>query len=208
MAGQDDYDCVFKLLIIGDSGVGKTSLLMRFADGLFPETYTSTIGVDVKSRVVDLNGKRVKLQLWDTAGQERFRTITSSYYRGSQGIIVVYDVSDQESFDSVQHWLAEISENGGDYCRLLVGNKSDKPRAIQTEVARQFAAEHEIELVETSAKNDDSVELAFVTLAEQIKKRMATDEAYASSVMGQKPAGGVSGAGSDAAGGGKGNSCC
>jgi Ras-related protein Rab-1A len=205
-----DYDCVFKLLLIGDSGVGKTSLLLRFADGLFPETYTSTIGVDVKSRVVDLAGKRVKLQLWDTAGQERFRTITSSYYRGSQGIVVVYDVSDQDSFDSVQHWLFEIAQQGGEFCTLLVGNKCDKPRVVSTAVARKFAEDNEIALVETSAKNDESVELAFLTLAEQVKEKVASNDTFAKSVNIQRPAstagGGVGGG--DGGGEAKAGGCC
>merc|ERR1712166_916991 len=120
------YDYLFKLLLIGDSGVGKSCLLLRFADDTYTETYISTIGVDFKIRTVEIDGKVIKLQIWDTAGQERFRTITSSYYRGAHGIIVVYDVTDEDSFTAVQRWLSEIDR----YChehvnKMLVGNKCD-----------------------------------------------------------------------------------
>ena len=105
---NSEYDYLFKLLLIGDSGVGKSCLLLRFADDTYTESYISTIGVDFKIRTIELDGKTIKLQIWDTAGQERFRTITSSYYRGAHGIIVVFDVTDQESFNNVKQWLHEI----------------------------------------------------------------------------------------------------
>ena len=109
-SASKDYDHLFKLLIIGDSGVGKSSLLVRFADNTFSGNYITTIGVDFKIRTVDVRGERVKLQIWDTAGQERFRTITSTYYRGTHGVIVVYDVSSGDSFANVKRWLHEIDQ--------------------------------------------------------------------------------------------------
>ncbi|KAK8266160.1 hypothetical protein V6Z12_D12G227500 [Gossypium hirsutum] len=138
-----EYDYLFKLLLIGDSGVGKSCLLLRFADDSYLDSYISTIGVDFKIRTVEHDGKIIKLQIWDTAGQERFRTITSSYYRGAHGIIIVYDVTDQESFNNVNQWLNEISRYGSENVnKLLVGNKSDltakkvvSPEAAQMNLA-------------------------------------------------------------------------
>ncbi|MCO5579745.1 hypothetical protein L7F22_033605 [Adiantum nelumboides] len=175
-----EYDYLFKLLLIGDSGVGKSCLLLRFADDSYLESYISTIGVDFKIRTVELDSKTIKLQIWDTAGQERFRTITSSYYRGAHGIIIVYDVTDQESFNNVKQWLNEIdrfaSENVN---KLLVGNKSDltAKKVVDTQTAKAFADEIGIPFLETSAKNASNVEDAFMTMATEIKNRMASQPA-------------------------------
>lgn len=133
MAGRGcvDYDYLFKLLLIGDSNAGKTAVLLRFADRSFTEAYISTIGVDFKIRTLELEGKVVKLQIWDTAGQERFRTITSSYYRGAHGIILVYDVTDLDSFKNLRYWLAEIERYAADAVnKLLLGNKCDLVRSL------------------------------------------------------------------------------
>lgn len=106
-----DYDHLFKLLIIGDSGVGKSSLLLRFSDNTFTGSYITTIGVDFKIKTVNIDDEKVKLQIWDTAGQERFRTITSTYYRGTHGVVIVYDVTNGETFANVKRWLHEIDQN-------------------------------------------------------------------------------------------------
>jgi len=172
-----DYDYLFKLLLIGDSGVGKSSLLLRFADDTYTESYISTIGVDFKIRTVDIEGKTVKLQIWDTAGQERFRTITSSYYRGAHGIIVVYDVTDDDSFNNVKQWLNEIDRYASENVnKLLVGNKSDliQKKKVDFETATAFANEMSIPFLETSAKTATNVEQAFVTMAQEIKQRVTT----------------------------------
>jgi len=172
-----EYDYLFKLLLIGDSGVGKSCLLLRFADDTYTDSYISTIGVDFKIRTVDLDAKTIKLQIWDTAGQERFRTITSSYYRGAHGIIIVYDITDKESFDNVRQWLFEIDRYASEsVCKLLVGNKSDlkNKRAVELETAKAFADELHIPFLETSAKNAANVEQAFLTMAAQIKTKMQT----------------------------------
>lgn len=167
-----DYDHLFKLLIIGDSGVGKSSLLVRFADNHFSGNYITTIGVDFKIRTIEIQGERVKLQIWDTAGQERFRTITSTYYRGTHGVIVVYDVTSGESFANVKRWLHEIDQNCDVVNRILVGNKNDDPdrKVVLTEDARRFADQMGIELFETSAKDNINVEEMFRAVTQLVLK--------------------------------------
>ncbi|KAI4356625.1 hypothetical protein L6164_000634 [Bauhinia variegata] len=175
-----EYDYLFKLLLIGDSGVGKSCLLLRFADDSYIESYISTIGVDFKIRTVEQDGKTIKLQIWDTAGQERFRTITSSYYRGAHGIIIVYDVTDQESFNNVKQWLSEIDRYASDSVnKLLVGNKCDLTanKVVSYETAKAFADEIGIPFMETSAKDATNVEQAFMAMAASIKNRMASQPA-------------------------------
>ncbi|GAA6063999.1 hypothetical protein JCM10212_000153 [Sporobolomyces blumeae] len=182
---QSEYDLLFKLLLIGDSGVGKSCLLLRFADDTYTESYISTIGVDFKIRTIELEGKTVKLQIWDTAGQERFRTITSSYYRGAHGIIVVYDVTDADTFSNVKQWLQEIDRYACEGVnKLLVGNKSDltSKKVVEYNVAKEFADQIGVSMLETSAKNATNVEQAFLTMAKQIKDRTAAT---------QTPAGGA-----------------
>jgi len=170
-----EYDYLFKLLLIGDSGVGKSCLLLRFADDTYTESYISTIGVDFKIRTIELDGKTIKLQIWDTAGQERFRTITSSYYRGAHGIIVVYDVTDQESFNNVKQWLQEIDRYACETVnKLLVGNKCDltTKKVVDYTTAKEYADQLGIPFLETSAKNATNVEQAFMTMAAEIKNRV------------------------------------
>ncbi|KAM9733694.1 ras-related protein Rab-1B-like isoform 2-T2 [Menidia menidia] len=173
---QSDY--LFKLLLIGDSGVGKSCLLLRFADDTYTDSYISTIGVDFKIRTIDMEGKTVKLQIWDTAGQERFRTITSSYYRGAHGIIIVYDVTEQESFNNVRQWLDEIERYACEnVSRLLVGNKSDlvSKKVVDAASAQELASTLKVPFMETSAKSSVNVERAFLTMASEIHKRLASD---------------------------------
>uniref|UniRef100_A0A2K5ZXN3 Ras-related protein Rab-35 n=2 Tax=Mandrillus leucophaeus TaxID=9568 RepID=A0A2K5ZXN3_MANLE len=150
--------------------VGKSSLLLRFADNTFSGSYITTIGVDFKIRTVEINGEKVKLQIWDTAGQERFRTITSTYYRGTHGVIVVYDVTSAESFVNVKRWLHEINQNCDDVCRILVGNKNDDPerKVVETEDAYKFAGQMGIQLFETSAKENVNVEEMFNCITELV----------------------------------------
>lgn len=181
-------DFLFKLVLIGDSGVGKSCLLLRFADDSFTDSYISTIGVDFRFRTITIAKKTVKLQIWgtfsaprlalltrliDTAGQERFRTITSAYYRGAHGIIMVYDVTSDESFEHVEEWLSEVNRHASESTiKLLVGNKADleERREVPTDRAQRFADNLGISFLETSAKNATNVETAFHTMAEELIK--------------------------------------
>ncbi|CAN1259163.1 Ras-related protein RABD2b [Linum perenne] len=180
---NSEYDYLFKLLLIGDSGVGKSCLLLRFADDSYLDSYISTIGVDFVCLFILMLIVSFHLQ-WDTAGQERFRTITSSYYRGAHGIIVVYDVTDLESFNNVKQWLSEIDRYASENVnKLLVGNKSDLTanRVVPYETAKAFADEIGIPFMETSAKNAANVEDAFMAMSAAIKTRMASQPASGSS---------------------------
>jgi len=166
-----DYDYLFKLVLIGDSGVGKSCLLLRFADDNFTDSYISTIGVDFRFRTITIDKKTVKLQIWDTAGQERFRTITSAYYRGADGIIMVYDVTSADSFEHVEEWLSEVDRYANENTsKLLVGNKADmtEEKQVEADVAQRFADKLNIPFLETSAKTATNVDAAFLTMAKEL----------------------------------------
>lgn len=169
------YDYLFKLLLIGDSGVGKTCILFRFSENNFNTTFISTIGIDFKIRTIELDGKKIKLQIWDTAGQERFRTITTAYYRGAMGIMLVYDITQEKSFENIKNWIRNIEENAStDVEKMLLGNKCElnEKRQVTKERGEQLAVEYGIKFFETSAKNSINVEEAFNTLARDIKIKM------------------------------------
>lgn len=175
-----DYDYLFKILLIGNSGVGKSSLLLRFADDTFTDNFMPTIGVDFKIRTLEVDGKTIKLQIWDTAGQERFKTITSSYYKGAHGIIVVYDVTDKESFKNIDTWMNEVEKHASDnVSRILVGNKNDLKDAKQvtTDEGKELADTYNIRFMETSAKESANVEEAFTLMTKEIKSRVVHTEA-------------------------------
>jgi len=169
--GRTDFDYLFKLLLIGDSGVGKSSLLLRFSDNTFTECFISTIGVDFKIRTLETEKARIKLQLWDTGGQERFRAITSSYYRGAHGIIVVYDTTNADSLHNVEKWLTEIDRYARkDVPKILVGNKNDlvDERQVSLQEGRDMGDRFSMKFLETSAKNSSNVEEAFNEIATEI----------------------------------------
>lgn len=164
------FDHIFKVVVIGDSGVGKSSLVARYTDDFFEEGMAPTIGVDFKVKTVDVGEKRVKLTMWDTAGQERFRTLTGSYYRGAQIAIIVFDVTNRASFDSVSTWLEEIDSNftHSSLIKVLVGNKIDKhPREVQVQQAIAMAKGQEMLYIETSAKTKTGVLDAFNSAVKQ-----------------------------------------
>lgn len=169
----DSYDHLFKVLLVGDSAVGKSCLLMRFTADRFDEVTTSTIGVDFRVKFLTINGKRVKLAVWDTAGQERFRTLTSSYYRGAQGVIFVYDVTRSESFEDLERiWMKEVDiySNIEDAVKMVVANKVDleSERQVSTSQGHDFARRMGCLYVETSAKTNVAVQQAFEELVLKI----------------------------------------
>ena len=166
------YDDLFKLVIIGDSGVGKSCILLRFADDTFTENYYSTIGVDFRFKCVDIGERKCKLQIWDTAGQERFKTVTSAYYRGADGIIIVFDQTDKESFNNIQHWIEDISRYSTDEpAKIIIANKDDmaeEKKIVKNEDINELEKKTGLEVIKTSAKTGDNVEYAFKKLAQQL----------------------------------------
>lgn len=167
----NEYQHLYKILLIGDAGVGKSCLLRQFADSKYDDCLTSTIGVDFKIKTIQLNGKNIKLQIWDSAGQERYRTLASAYYRGAHGVGIVFDVTNEESFQNVPFWLGEVEKNQCvDVRRLLVGNKNDldEKRRISYDQAEELASEHNMNYVETSAKTSENVANAFTAVAKEI----------------------------------------
>ncbi|KAF8365942.1 rab-8 [Pristionchus pacificus] len=184
------YDYLFKLLLIGDSGVGKTCVLFRFSDDSFNNSFISTIGIDFKIRTVEIDGKKIKLQIWDTAGQERFRTITTAYYRGAMGILLVYDITNEKSFENIKNWIRNIEEHASqDVERMIIGNKCDMEdkRQVSREKGQQLAIEYGTKFMETSAKANRNVEDAFLTLAKDIKMKMERGQAQQPTNSGKLP---------------------
>lgn len=181
-ATKPEYDYLFKLLLIGDSGVGKSALLLRFCDDTFDPTMITTIGVDFKIRTVDIDGKTVKAQIWDCAGQERFHSITTSYYRGSHGIIIVYDVTDRDSFSHVRSWLTEVDKYAPDTVTCaLIGNKSDleAKRVVSTKEGQALAESHAMLFAETSAKSRHNVADAFTSVAQLLLQHESEKSPFA-----------------------------
>ncbi len=166
-----ESDYIFKFLIIGDSSVGKSNLLLRFSDNIFHDTFLPTIGVDFKIRNIVQDGNNIKLNIWDTAGQERFKTITAAYYKGAHGIIIVYDITDRESFNNISSWIFEIRKHSGpNVIKLLVGNKCDMEvdRKVSREEAQSFADSQNMKYLETSAKEKINVDESFMLLSKQV----------------------------------------
>jgi len=168
MSFDNDYDYLVKLCAVGDSQVGKSSIIQRFANGIFPEFHGPTIGVDFFFRTVEMKGKQVKIQVWDTAGQERFQSITQSYYRGAHGIIFVYDLTDVVSAQSLSRWYEDVKKSArSDIKCIVVGNKADIKKSDDAlDIATEFASRHRLAHVVVSAKTADNVSKAFLNLAE------------------------------------------
>lgn len=171
MSLGQEYDYLFKVLIIGNSCVGKSNILLRFSDNLFHESFLPTIGVDFKIRNVECKNKTIKLHIWDTAGQERFKTITATYYKGAHGIILVYDITDRISFQEIENWLSEIEHHASaKVTKILVGNKSDleDQRQVSYQEGKDFADKLGMEFLETSAKSRINIDETFMKLTNAI----------------------------------------
>eukprot|EP00252_Welwitschia_mirabilis_P028110 TRINITY_DN9996_c0_g1_i1.p1 TRINITY_DN9996_c0_g1~~TRINITY_DN9996_c0_g1_i1.p1 ORF type:complete len:217 (-),score=45.93 TRINITY_DN9996_c0_g1_i1:154-804(-) len=170
---DNKVDYVFKVVLIGDSAVGKSQILSRFARNEFSLDSKATIGVEFQTRTVVIEHKSVKAQIWDTAGQERYRAVTSAYYRGAVGAMLVYDVTKRQSFDHVARWLEELrNHSDNNIVIMLVGNKCDLEnlRAVPTEDAKEFAQKENLFFLETSALEATNVETAFLTVLTEIFK--------------------------------------
>lgn len=169
------YSYLFKYIIIGDTGVGKSCLLLQFTDKRFQPVHDLTIGVEFGARMINIENKQVKLQIWDTAGQESFRSITRSYYRGAAGALLVYDVTRRDTFHHLTSWLEDARRHSNSTMTImLVGNKSDMDtrRAVTYEEGEKFAKQHDLLFLETSAKNDEFVEEAFIKTAKVIFEKI------------------------------------
>merc|ERR1711939_824918 len=207
MSEKKSYDMLIKLLLIGDSGVGKSCLLCRYADDVFNSNFIATIGIDFKVRTIELDGKKIKLQIWDTAGQERFRTITQAYYRGAMGILLVYDVTDDKSFNNVRTWHSNVEQHASEGVnKILIGNKCDwtDKKVITEQQGQELADELGLRFLETSAKTNINVEEGFFALARDIIARSAASGELRGA--GAAPSAGVSV--ENSGGDSKGSGCC
>lgn len=204
MSRDEDYDYLFKVVLIGDSGVGKSNILARFTRDEFNLESKSTIGVEFATKSVPTDGKVIKAQIWDTAGQERYRAITSAYYRGAVGALLVYDISKRVTFENVERWLKELRDHADEHIVvMLVGNKADLRhlRTVQSEEAIAFAEKHTLASIETSALESTNVEQAFHKLLSEIYTLMVKRQvAGGESLDDKSPRGGTVDV---AAGGGK-----
>uniref|UniRef100_A0A915B2D9 Ras-related protein Rab-4B n=1 Tax=Parascaris univalens TaxID=6257 RepID=A0A915B2D9_PARUN len=179
MAADTSYNYLLKFLIIGNAGTGKSCIMHRFIERKFKANSAHTIGVEFGSRMVALGGKKVKLQIWDTAGQERFRAVTRSYYRGAAGALLVYDITNRESYNALQQWLIEARNLASAHIVVvLVGNKKDlhEERQVMFLEASQFAQENDLTFIETSALNGENVEETFLKCAKTILSKIESGE--------------------------------
>jgi len=174
MSEEDTYDLLYKIIIVGDTCVGKSNILSRYIKNVFREDSKSTVGVELGNKLLKVKGTNTKLQIWDTAGQERYRSITSSYYKGSHGCFIVYDITNEPSFESVEKWFEQVQKEGSkDVSIILVGNKCDleNERKVPKEKGEEKAKQLNIPFFETSALSNIKIEDIFTVIAENIYER-------------------------------------
>ena len=178
MSNKPNNQIRLKLLIIGDSAVGKTSMLLKYTDNFFPESHLATIGVEYKTKEIEYNGYNVELQVCDTAGQERFKSITKSFFRNTNGIIFVYDITNKNTFKNVKNWVNNSEENDFGFKRILVGNKIDlqNKRKVELADAKEMANKKNMEVIETSAKTGANINKVFTKLTELILENKSNEE--------------------------------
>lgn len=185
MGSDEAYNFVFKVVLIGESGVGKSNLLSRFTKNEFNHDSRTTIGVEFSTRTVQLNGLSIKAQIWDTAGLERYRAITSAYYRGAVGALLVYDITKHLTYESVERWLKELYDHADPHIVVMVvGNKSDleSERSVPTEEAKDFAEKKGLLYLETSALESTNVEAAFNNVLSEIHRKVSSKEVTRGSI--------------------------
>lgn len=175
------FDHLIKLLVIGDSSVGKSCLLLRFCDDEFTPSFITTVGIDFKIRTISIDNRVYKLQIWDTAGQERFRTITNAYYRGAMGIIIAFDITNRDTFQSLPSWLNNVETQSPDknVSKILIGTKVDlaeQSRHVSRKQAKAFALESNMPYIEVSSKENVNVDAAFITLVKLVIKRILEND--------------------------------
>ena len=172
---KESYDLLFKLILIGDSCVGKSNILSKYLKNEFDPNSRATVGVEFGTKNILINNKKIKIQIWDTAGQERYRSITSAYYKGAKGALIVYDITRRTSFDNIDKWISDLKLNGDkNICIIILGNKSDlaDKRQVSTEEGRELAEKYEMKFYETSAKIGENVNDIFYDSVDEIAKKM------------------------------------
>ncbi len=175
---NENNEINLKILLCGDSSVGKTSLLLRYTEEYFPEMHISTIGVEYKIKILNINGRKVILRIWDTSGQERYRSITQNFYRNANGILFVFDLTSKETFDNIRNWLTDSQDYETKVTKILVGNKIDltEGRKVEKDTVLKYAEKKEMKYYETSAKDGTNVDKAFRELAELILENKTDEE--------------------------------
>ena len=175
---KESYDFLFKLILIGDSSVGKSNILLKYLKGEFDQNSRATVGVEFVTKNIKIKNKKIKIQIWDTAGQERYRSITSAYYKGAKGAFIVYDITRKLTFDNIDKWVTDLKTNGDkNISIILIGNKSDleDKREVEKEEGIKKSEEYKIAFLETSALNGDNIDKAFNELLEQIYQNVCSD---------------------------------